>query len=103
MMSSLERLAAGIQNFLPQHLLTAMVYRLMRIEIPWFKDFQIRLISTIVGVNWSEAASRHPGDYRHFNAFFTRELKAGARPADPDDAALVSPCDGRISEVGKIA
>ena len=98
----LERIAAAIQNVLPQAALTAIVYRLMRITTPWFKDFQIRLISTIVGVDWSEAKSRDPGDYRHFNAFFTRQLKENARPPNPDNAALISPCDGRISELGQI-
>ena len=98
----LERVGAGIQNFLPQAMLTAMVYRLMRIKTPWFKDFQIRLISTIVGVDWSEAKSCKPEDYQHFNEFFTRQLKDSARQADPDNSVLISPCDGHISELGKI-
>lgn len=33
--------------------------------------------------------------YRSFNAFFTRKLKSGARPYNPDPGVLVSPADGR--------
>lgn len=98
-----EKLAAGIQYLLPHHFLSAVVYRVMRIEIPWIKNFQIRAIARIAGVNWAEAESSNPDDYIHFNQFFTRRLSAGARTADPDPASLLSPCDGHISELGKIA
>ena len=42
------------------------------------------------------------GGYRSFNEFFTRPLKDGARPVDPDPAALVSPADGRVEDAGPI-
>ena len=35
--------------------------------------------------------------FRSFNDFFTRALVPGARPVDPDPAALISPCDGLLS------
>jgi phosphatidylserine decarboxylase len=34
---------------------------------------------------------------------FIRELKAGARPADPDPSILVSPCDAVVGACGTIA
>jgi phosphatidylserine decarboxylase len=34
---------------------------------------------------------------------FTRELKVGARPVDPDPAILVSPCDAIVGSSGAIA
>ncbi|MCA2980524.1 MAG: phosphatidylserine decarboxylase [Myxococcaceae bacterium] len=37
-----------------------------------------------------------------FGQFFTRRLKPGARPIDPAPDAVVSPCDGAISQVGTI-
>lgn len=37
------------------------------------------------------------GSYRSFNAFFTRALRAEARPFDSDPNVLCSPCDGLIS------
>ena len=98
----LGRLAAGAQNLLPQHAFSSLVYRMMRIEVRWFKNLQIRVFSSVAGVNWSEAESPDPGSFRHFNAFFTRSLRSGVRQVDGDERALVSPCDGRISEHGNI-
>ena len=83
-------------------MLTALVHWLMRVETPWVKNSLIRIIGRLAGIDFSEAADPDPDAYRHFNAFFTRELKAGARPLDPDPGSLLSPCDGRISEWGAI-
>ena len=98
----LDRLGAWLQNFLPQKTLSALVYRLMRSEVRWLKNLLIRLIGGIAGVDWSEAKSDNPDSYASFNAFFTRELKAGARMPDPDPRTLLCPCDGRISELGAL-
>lgn len=40
--------------------------------------------------------------FESFDAFFTRELKDGARPIDPDPHVLVSPADGRIESMGPV-
>jgi phosphatidylserine decarboxylase len=40
--------------------------------------------------------------YESFDAFFTRRLREGLRPIEGDDATLVSPADGRLSEVGAV-
>lgn len=37
------------------------------------------------------------------NEFFTRRLKAGARPIDPDPLSIASPVDGRVSAWGQCA
>jgi phosphatidylserine decarboxylase len=37
-----------------------------------------------------------------FDAFFTRQLRAGARPVDKQPGVLVSPCDGRLREVAEV-
>lgn len=50
----------------------------------------------------SLAADPDYRNYASFNAFFTRELKAGARPIAGPDEALVSPVDGSISQIGSI-
>ncbi|MAQ15531.1 MAG: phosphatidylserine decarboxylase [Sandaracinus sp.] len=42
------------------------------------------------------------GGYRTFNEFFTRRLVEGARPADPDPAAVLSPADGKVEDLGPI-
>lgn len=37
-----------------------------------------------------------PGGFAHFNAFFARSLRPGARPMEGDPSRLVSPADGRL-------
>jgi phosphatidylserine decarboxylase len=37
-----------------------------------------------------------------FDAFFTRDLKPGRRPLDPEPDALLSPADGRLEDAGPI-
>jgi phosphatidylserine decarboxylase len=39
-------------------------------------------------------------DYASLDAFFTRRLRPGARPPARDPQAIVSPCDGTVSEHG---
>ena len=51
-------------------------------------------------VNMEEAAEPDIARYDSFNAFFTRELRAGARPLAQAD--LVCPVDGAISQCGAI-
>ncbi|MGI9319787.1 MAG: archaetidylserine decarboxylase, partial [Thiogranum sp.] len=53
-------------------------------------------------VNWSEAKYPRPEDYRHFNEFFTRPLRDGARPIEGDGNIVISPADGHISQIGNI-
>lgn len=52
-------------------------------------------------VNMDEAAQPDIAQYPSFNAFFTRELRDGARPMAQAD--LVCPVDGAISQCGAIA
>lgn len=40
--------------------------------------------------------------YPNLHSLFTRRLKAGARPIDPDPRAIVSPVDGIVAECGVI-
>ena len=42
------------------------------------------------------------GGWASFDAFFTRELREGAREVDADPAAVVSPADGNIESMGPI-
>ncbi len=42
------------------------------------------------------------GGFRSFNQFFTRPLRAGARPLDADPSAVLSPADGRVEDAGPI-
>jgi phosphatidylserine decarboxylase len=53
------------------------------------------------GVDLDEAEAPE-GGFPTFNAFFARALRPGARPVDPDPAALVSPADGHASARGPL-
>ena len=63
----------------------------------------LRLIRWFVrryGVDMSEAENSDIASYESFNAFFTRPLKAGARPLAKAD--FICPVDGAISQFGAI-
>jgi phosphatidylserine decarboxylase len=53
-------------------------------------------------VNLAEAQHPEPSSYKTFNDFFTRALKPELRPIAEGSTLLVSPVDGRISQMGKI-
>lgn len=91
-----------LQYALPHRFLSRLVYWGTRWTFAPWKNW---LISTIVRnyhVDMAEAAQPDPLAYQHFNAFFTRKLRPGARQADTDPAAVLSPADGRISHAGRI-
>ncbi len=96
----LDRFNTFILRLLPQHWLSARMHQLARSEIPWLKDALIRYVISHYGVDMAEAAEPDPGAYPSFNAFFTRALRPGARPIDPE--AEVSPADGVLSQAGPI-
>lgn len=52
-------------------------------------------------VNMQEAANPDPAAYATFNEFFTRPLRAGARPLASAD--WICPVDGAVSQLGPIA
>ncbi|RMG38008.1 MAG: phosphatidylserine decarboxylase [Gammaproteobacteria bacterium] len=96
----LDRLNTALLRILPQHWLSAGMYRLARSEIPWLKNALIRHVIEHYDVDMREAEIEDPFAYPTFNAFFTRALKPTARPIDPD--GLVSPVDAKVSQAGKI-
>jgi phosphatidylserine decarboxylase len=95
-----DRLSTALLRVLPQHLLAAGMYRLMRAETPWLKDLLIRQIGRRYGIDLDEAADPDPSHYPSFNAFFTRALRTDVRSVAAD--AVVCPADGRLSQIGRI-
>jgi phosphatidylserine decarboxylase len=91
-----------LQYILPHRFLSRLVYWGTRWTFAPWKNWLIGTIVRNYGVDMAEAAQPDPLAYQHFNAFFTRKLKPGARTADADPAALLSPADGRISQAGRI-
>jgi phosphatidylserine decarboxylase len=89
-----------LQRLLPARILGWLTHRLSRSRL--CKDVLIRAFVRLYQVDISEAEQPVPSGYPDFNAFFTRALKPGARPTDPDPAAIVSPADGVIQQFGQI-
>jgi phosphatidylserine decarboxylase len=95
-----DRLKILVQHLLPKQRLTTFAGRVAGAK---GGHFTTRLIRWFVGkyrVEMNEAADPDIGSYASFNDFFTRSLKAGARPLATAD--FVCPVDGAISQFGAI-
>ena len=97
----METVITALQAILPQHLLSRWVGWLAQLEQPvWLKNQLIRLFMARYGIELAEATCRHPEDFPHFNAFFTRSLREGVRPLGETD--WCHPADGVLSQRGRI-
>ncbi len=90
------------QHLIPKNLSSAIVYRATRSRRAWLKRPLTRWFATTYGVDLTEAANADLDSYATFNEFFTRELKAGARPIAAEARTLVAPADGILTEHGAI-
>src|SRR5271168_2379480 len=99
---SFGRVFVWLQYLLPQHALSRMVLRATRVRSRWFKNGLVRGFLKLYSVDMDEAAETDPLRYGSFNEFFTRALKADARPIAADLNAIACPADGVISEAGRI-
>ena len=90
------------QTVLPQHILSQLVSRFTHCENVTWKNFLIRQIATHYGVNWEESITKNFDQFKSFNHFFTRQLKANVRPLTTEKKAVASPADGVVSQTGKI-
>lgn len=91
-----------LQYLLPQRTLSRIVRAATRWTWRPWKNFLIAQVVRRYRVDMGEAAQHDPFAYPHFNAFFTRALKPGARQAPGNNATLSSPADGRVSQAGRI-
>jgi phosphatidylserine decarboxylase len=78
------------------------MHYLTRCEHPKVKDYLIMKFIDLYGVDMNQAENPDPDSYAHFNAFFTRALKSGARPITDEANAVLCPADGAISQLGSI-
>jgi phosphatidylserine decarboxylase len=95
-----DRLSVLPQYLLPKQLLTTFAGFVASARGGRWTTRLIKWFVGRYGVNMSEAANADITSYATFNEFFTRALKAGARPLA--DADLVCPVDGAISQFGAI-
>ena len=95
-----DRLAVLPQYLLPKQALTILAGKLASKEAGNLTTKVIRWFVGRYGVDMNEAANPDIASYKSFNEFFTRPLKADARPLA--NAAFLCPVDGAISQFGPI-
>ena len=94
-----ENLNFLLTNRIPRRWLTLFVGRLSRVRNPFVRDTCIAVWKLFSDLDLSEARKTR---FDSLHDCFTRELKEGARPVDPDPAVLTSPCDGIIGACGQV-
>ena len=97
-----DRLVAQVLRVIPRKGLSRAVGWVASIDAPrpvvqlgvdaFVRAYDVELNDTV----------RPAGGFRSFDAFFTRELKPGARPVNTRADALISPADGRVEDLGRI-
>jgi len=95
-----DRLKVLLQYVLPKQRLTTVAGRVASAQGGAMTTRLIRWFVARYAVDMDEAAEPDIRHYKSFNDFFTRPLKAGARPIA--DADFVCPVDGAISQFGAI-
>lgn len=91
-----------LQYILPHHFISNLLYHLSRSNISVLKNLLIKQIISLYHVDMNEAQEPDPTHYVNFNAFFTRSLRAEARPQDAAADAILAPVDGTLYQIGTI-
>jgi len=88
-----------LTNRIPRIAATRLMGRLSRWRNPGFVRLALRVWRLFTDLDLSEAA---PARYDSLQAFFTRALRPGARPVDPDPRLITSPCDAIVGACGPV-
>jgi phosphatidylserine decarboxylase len=88
-----------LTNRIPRAALTRFMGWFSKIENPLVRDFSIGCWRLFSDLDLSEAKKTH---FKSLHDCFTRELRPGLRPSDPDPAIVTSPSDGIIGAFGTI-
>jgi len=94
------KLAIFLQYIAPKQAITALAGKLAHRRFGQTTTQFIAWFIKRYHVNMNEAANPDIASYATFNLFFTRPLKAGARPLA--QTKWICPVDGAISQFGKI-
>ena len=89
-----------LTNRIPRRLVTRFMGWFSQIEQPVVRELSIATWRLFSDLDLSEARKTK---FRSMHDCFTRELKDGARPVDPDPSVLVSPCDAIVGASGALA
>lgn len=101
-MTVIDRVLTLPQYVAPHHALSRLAGTIARIRHPGVRTFLIKSFLAVYDVDLNEAERTSMSDYASFNDFFTRALQPHVRPLASDPAALVSPADGAISQIGTL-
>ena len=82
-----------LTNRIPRAALTRFMGWFSKIENPLVRDASIACWRMFSDLDLSEAKKT---EFKSLHDCFTRELKPGLRPPDPDPSIVVSPCDAII-------
>jgi phosphatidylserine decarboxylase len=94
--------AATSLRALPRKRLSRWLGQLSRVAAPeQVLTPLMRAYCRAYGVELEDCVVPEEG-FATFDEFFTRRLKPGTRPIDPDPGVLVSPADGRLEDAGPI-
>ena len=88
-----------LTNRIPRAAATRFIGWFSKIENPLIRDLSIGCWRLFSDLDLSEAKETH---FKSLHDCFTRELKPGSRPADPDPAIVTSPSDAIIGAFGTI-
>jgi phosphatidylserine decarboxylase len=88
-----------LTNRVPRAALTRFMGWFSKIENPMVRDLSIGCWKLFSDLDLSEAKETH---FKSLHDCFTRELKPGLRPYDPDPAIVASPSDGIVGAHGTI-
>ncbi|WP_246098841.1 archaetidylserine decarboxylase [Tepidimonas thermarum] len=88
-----------LSRHVPRAALTHLMGWYSRIDNPVLTRLALALWRRCADLDLSEAA---PAEYRSLRDVFTRALRPGARPFDPDPTVLCSPCDAIVGACGDV-
>ena len=88
-----------LTNRIPRAALTRFMGWFSKIENPFVRDASIACWRLFSDLDLSEAKNT---EFKSLHDCFTRELRPGLRPVDPDPSIVVSPSDGIVGAHGRI-
>lgn len=99
-LSQHERLNFLLTNRIPRRYATLFMGWFSRVENPLLRALSFAVWRTFGGDLRLHEAER--SDFASIHDCFTRKLKPGMRPLDPDPRTIVSPCDAVVGAHGPI-
>jgi phosphatidylserine decarboxylase len=95
-----DKILTAPQYILPHHVLGLLMHYATHAPLGGMMPKLLAQFVKLYKVDMSEAEEEDLTAYQTFNEFFTRRLKADARPLA--ESGVVSPVDGTVSQIGKI-